>query len=206
MELSQYKLDIIYRAGEDNLATDTFSRIAAIAHPLQESHELHENLCHLDITRLSHFVRAKNLPFTQDEVKRVTSSCRSCLFLKPQFLHFEGTLIKALSPFQRINVDFKGPLPASKSGNQYLFTIIDEYSRFPFAYPCRDMTSKMVIRCFNHLFSIFGMPDMVHSDRATDFFSEETTQYLQSKGIASSKTSRYNLKCNGQVEKLNGTL
>ena len=60
---------------------------------------------------------------TQNEVKRVTSSCRSCLFLKPQFLHSQGTLIKALSPFQRINVDFKGPLPASKSG--YLFTLMN---------------------------------------------------------------------------------
>ena len=97
VELSQYKFDIIYRPGKDNVAADTFSRIAAIAHPLQELHELHENLCHPGITRLSHFVRAKNLPFTQDEVKRETSSYRSCLFLKPQFLHSQGTLIKALS-------------------------------------------------------------------------------------------------------------
>ena len=68
------------------------------------------------------------------------------------------------------------------------------------------MTSKTVIRCFNHLFSIFWMPDMVHSNRATDFLSEEATQYLRRKDIASSKTSHYNPKCNGQVEKLNGTV
>ena len=84
--------------------------------------------------------------------------------------------------------------------------MIDEYSRFPFAYPCRDMTSGIVTHCFNHLFSIFGMPDMVHNDRATDFLSGETQEYLLSKSISTSKTSRYNPQCNGQVEKLNGTL
>ena len=84
--------------------------------------------------------------------------------------------------------------------------MIDEYSRFPFAYRCKDMTSDTVTHCFNHLFSIFGMPDMVHNDRATDFLSGETQEYLLSKSISTSKTSRYNPKCNGQVEKLNGTL
>ena len=50
------------------------------------------------------------------------------------------------------------------------------------------------------------MPDMVHNDRGTDFLSAETQDYLLSKNIATSKTSRYNPRCNGQVEKLNGTL
>ena len=70
------------------------------------------------------------------------------------------------------------------------------------------MTSKTVTRCYNNLFSLFGMPDMVHTDRANDFMSAEMKQYLQSKGVATSNTSlfRYNLKGNGQVEKLNGTL
>ena len=105
-----------------------------------------------------------------------------------------------------LNIDFKGPLPPSSNGNRYLLTIIDEFSRFPFAYPCKDMSSKTILNCLNHLFSIFGMPDMIHTDRATDFLSEETTNYLHNKGIATSRTSRYNPRCNGQVEKRNGTI
>ena len=206
VELSQYKFDIAYRPGKDNVAADTFSRIASVGHPLQELRELHEQLCHPGVTRLSHFVRTRNLPFTQDHVRTVTNNCKSCSYHKPQFIRSEGTLIQATAPFQRLSIDFKGPLPQSSKGNKYLLTIIDEYSRFPFAYPCRDMTSGTVTHCFNHLFSIFGMPDMVHTDRATDFLSSETQDYLLSKSISTSKTSRYNPKCNGQVEKLNGTL
>ena len=158
-------------------------------------------------TRLSHFVRAKNLPFTMEDVKTATSSCSSCAYLKPKFHQgSKGTLIRALAPFQRLAIDFKGPLPVSKCGNQYLLTIIDEYSRFPFAFPCSDMKSSTVTNCFNQLFSVFGLPNMVHNDRAPDFLSEETVNYLHSKGVATSKTSRYNPQGNGQVEKLNGTL
>ena len=206
VELSQYKYDISYRPGKDNIVPDTFSRILSIGHPLQSLQSLHEQLCHPGITRLSHFIRYKNLPFSQDQIKIVTNTCKSCMYLKPQFLRNQGTLIKATAPFQRLSIDFKGPLPTSKKGNQYLLTLIDEYSRFPFAYPCPNMSSNSVTQCFNHLFSIFGMPDMIHNDRATDFLSEETQNYLLSKSIAASKTSRYNPKCNGQVEKLNGTL
>eukprot|EP00111_Clytia_hemisphaerica_P014337 TCONS_00042212-protein len=53
---------------------------------------------------------------------------------------------------------------------------------------------------------MFGMPEMVHNDRGTDFLSEETQSYLLGKSIATSKTSRYNPRCYGQVEQLNGTL
>ena len=206
VELSQFKFDIAYRPGKENHAADTFSRIAAIDHPMQELHALHEQLCHPGVSRLSHFVRSKNLPFTLDQVKTVNSSCKSCALLKPRFIRSQGTLIKATAPFQRISLDFKGPLPMSKNGKQYLLTIIDEYSRFPFAYACRDMTSKTIITSLNHLFSIFGMPDMAHNDRGTDFLSEETQNFLFSKGIATSNPSRYNPRGNGQVEKLNGTL
>lgn len=206
LELSQYKYDISYRPGSENPVADTFSRIAAMCHPLQELRNLHEQLCHPGITRLSHFVRQRNLPFSQEQIKTVTNTCKSCMFHKPKFLNYQGTLINATAPFQKLNIDFKGPLPPSKKGNCFLLTLIDEYSRFPFAYPCKDTKSSTINQCFNNLFSMFGMPEMVHNDRGTDFLSEETQSYLLSKSIATSKTSRYNPKCNGQVERLNGTL
>ena len=141
MELSQYNFNIRYRPGCENSVADTFTRIAVLTNPLCEIRGIHEQLCHPGITRLTHFIRSKNLPFSIEQVKQVTNCCKSCLHLKPKFLQNKGKLIRAIYPFQRLNIDFKGPLPKSTNGNSYLLTIIDEYSRFPFAFACKDMTS-----------------------------------------------------------------
>ena len=50
------------------------------------------------------------------------------------------------------------------------------------------------------------MPSYVHNDRAPDFLSVELRDYLHSRGIATSKTSRYNPRGNGQAERYNGTV
>ena len=155
---------------------------------------------------MNHFVKTRNLPYSIDNIRKVAESCPTCLQVKPKFIKSSGHLIKATQPFQQLNIYFKGPLPVSENKNRYLLTIIDEYSRFPFAFPCRDMTSTTVTQCFDQLFSLFGMPGYIHSDRAQDFLSAEVKQYLNSKGIASSKTSRYNPRGNGQTERYNGII
>lgn len=204
LELSCFKYDIIYRPGSQNTAADALSRVCALMNN-NKLYELHALLCHPGITRMYHWVRSKNLPYSIDDIKTMTSSCRVCAEIKPRFMTTKGQLIKALAPFERLNMDFKGPLP-SKSENKYLLTIIDEYSRFPWAYPCKDMTSATIIKCLRDLFSTFGQPLYVHSDRGSSFMSEELKTFLRANGVASSRTTPYNPRGNGQVERLNGTL
>ncbi|CAG2205734.1 unnamed protein product [Mytilus edulis] len=121
-------------------------------------YELHSALCHLGINRLLHFVRSKNLPFSVDDVKRTIKQCQICAKVKPQYAKPNASpLVKATQPFERLSIDFKGPLP-SVSTKKYILTVVDEYSRFPFAFPCSDMTSATVIQCLRQLFDLFGMP------------------------------------------------
>ncbi|GFO16303.1 pro-pol polyprotein [Plakobranchus ocellatus] len=68
------------------------------------------------------------------------------------------------------------------------------------------MSASTVVRCFCQLFSLFGMPQYIHSDRGSNFMSSELKDFLHSKGIATSHTTPYNPRGNGQVERLNGTL
>ena len=44
---------------------------------------------------------------------------------------------------KRLNIDFNGPLP-SATQNKYFLTINDEYSRFPFVFPCLNISSHAV--------------------------------------------------------------
>ena len=210
MELSCYNFDIVYRAGRDNITPDLFSRsytYCSVACRDQRSlAAIHDALCHPGVTRLLHFVKSKNLPYSVDDVKRVVSSCRICAECRPNFYQPERThLIKATQPFERLNIDFKGPLP-STDHNKYFLNIVDEYSRFPFVFPCSNMTASTVISCLSQLFSIFGMPSYIHSDRGTSFMSKELQEFLAEKGIACSRTTAYNPQGNGQVERFNGSI
>lgn len=206
LELSCYSFNIVYRPGKENIPADTLSRASCAVTSEDSLHKLHVSLCHPGITRLYHFVRTKNLPYSLEEIKRVTSRCLVCCEHKPQYHQPEKVhLIKATQPFERINIDFKGPLPSS-NGNRYFLNIIDEYSRFPFVFPCPDVSTNTVIKCLTSLFSLFGMPGYVHSDRGASFMSNELQNFLAEKGVATSRTTSYNPQGNGQVEKYNGVI
>ena len=208
LELSTFSFDIIYRIGAENIPADTLSRVSmsiCTGH-LGKLHELHTSLCHPGVTRMAHFIKSRNLPYSMEEIREVTRVCKVCAECKPQFFRPEPRyLVKATQPFERLNIDFKGPLP-SNNQNKYILTVIDEFSRFPFGFPCKDVSSKTVIQCLCSLFSIFGMPAYIHSDRGSGFMNVELKTFLHQKGIATSRTTSYNPAGNGQVERCNGTV
>ena len=207
LELSSYSFECVYRPGEENLAADALSRAFCSAITSNKSLlEIHDSLCHPGITRMYHYVKSKNLPYSLEDIKQMTARCTTCCEIKPSFFKGQNSpLIKATKPWERLSVDFKGPLPTS-SRNRYILTITDEYSRFPFAFPCHDMCSSTIKKCFTELFTTYGLPAFVHSDRGTSFMSSELKEFLHSRGIATSRTTAFNPKGNGQVERLNGTL
>ena len=107
----------------------------------------------------------KNLPYSVEDVKRVCSKCRTCTEIKPQFFKPDDTpLIKATRPWEKIAIEFKGPVK-SNCRNCFLLVVVDEFSRFPFVFPCKYVFSQSVISYLTTLFSIFGLPGYVHSDR-----------------------------------------
>ena len=171
--LTCFGYDIAYCSGKQNAAADALSRICSSTTTADKLYGLHENLCHPGETRMLHFVRSKNMPYSVENVRAVVLACQVCSEIKPRFIRrAPQTLIKASQPFERLSIDFKGPLPSS-SRNCYLLTVVDEYSRFPFAFLCADVAATTVIKHLTNLFSVFGNPCFVHSDRRTAFISEE---------------------------------
>ena len=72
--------------------------------------------------------------------------------------------------------------------------------------PCSDIEAKTIIKKLCDLFSIFGTPAHVHSDRGQSFMSTDLRDFLHSRGIATSHTTPYNPQGNGQCERYNGTI
>ena len=206
LELLELSYSIVYRPGKDNVVADAFTRSNLNAISDVSLIELHNELCHPGVQRLNHYIRSKNLPFSIEDIKKVSANCRVCREIKPNF-HKPNTqtLIKATQPYQKLDIDFKGPLP-SCSKNKYILTVVDEFSRFPFAFPTNDISAGTVIQCLSSLFALFGYPDYIHSDRGSQFMSNEVKDFLHSRGIATSRTTSYNPRGNGLCERYNGII
>ena len=206
MLLSEFDFEIVYRAGKFNNAPDALSRAYCASMYDNTLTEIHKSLCHPGITRFYHFVRMKNLPYFIDDVRKVVNKCRLCAEIKPNFYKPPNAqLVKATQPLERLSLDFKGSLPSS-SKNRYILTIVDEFSRFPYAFPCSNIDAKTVIAFLNQLFAIFGMPSYVHTDRAATFLLQDLLSFFRRRGIACSRTSVYNAPGNGQCERYNGVI
>ena len=200
IELNQFSYDIEHKPGKLNVAPDALPRIVSPAIAVSKRIlDLHNQLGHPDFARFYHFIKSRNLLFTSEETKEACQECKTCAEVKPRYFKPpRGQLIKAMKPFERISMDFKGPL---KGRYPYLLILIDEYSRYPFAFPCSNLSTKTLIDCLSKLFCLFGFPSYVHSDRGTSFMSKELKAFLVSRGIASSHFTPYHRHGNGQCER-----
>ena len=149
-----------------------------------------------------------NLPFSIEEVREICAKCPTCREVKPNFFKADKNnfLVKATRPMERLSMDFKTNLARSKSGNCCLLIVVDEYSRYPFAFPCKDMTSNEVIKHLKNIFLMFGIPDFVHSDRGTSFMSDDVKSFLMDQGVPSSRSTPYHSQGNSQCERFVGSI
>ena len=88
IELSSYEFDIIHRPGKLNVSADALSRAPAeekVCSAIVDLKKLHDQLCHPGVSRLNHFVKMKNLPYSVEDVKKVASDCPDCAIVKPRF-------------------------------------------------------------------------------------------------------------------------
>ena len=136
----------------------------------------------------------------------MTSACAICCEIKPKFFKPPiVNLFKSSQPFQRVSIDFEGPLP-SKTKNHYIFIVFDEFSRFSFVFACKDTSSRTFILCLRSLFSLFGFSAIAHSDNAKCFVSKAIKEFLNEREIASTFSSVYNPRDNSQCERFDGII
>lgn len=78
-------------------------------------------------------------PRMRETVVEHLRSCRVCQTIgKPAHTPPPAPLCPITSdgePFSRLIIDCVGPLPRTKAGNQFLFTIMDSATRYPEAIP-----------------------------------------------------------------------
>ena len=91
-------------------------------------------------------------------------------------------------PFSRIIIDCVGPLPKTKSGCQYLLTIMCASTLFPEAIPLRNIKTKTTVKALVKFFTFVGLPRSVQSDQGSNFMSGIFQQVMHELGIKQYKS------------------
>jgi len=97
-------------------------------------------------------------------------------------------------------------LQRSKSGHNYLLTIVCVDSKFIHAYPLRTLTAKEIADKLVSFFCLFGLPETIRSNQMTSFTSELWTQVRQRLGINAEFSAPYHYQSHGLIERTNRSI
>ena len=110
LELSQFSYDICRKPEANHVVPDALPRICSVA-TTKQINNLHRQLGHPGYAQFYHFIQSRNLPRTSQETKEVCEKCQTCAEVKPRFFKLQTRhFIKATNSFERLSVDFKGPV------------------------------------------------------------------------------------------------
>lgn len=119
------------------------------------------------------------------------------------------TPIMPLAPFEKWGIDFVGPIQPVTKGTRrrYILVATDYATKMVEAEATRHDNAAAVARfLFESIITRYGCPLEIVSDRGTHFLNqviESLTRHFQ---IKHRKTTPYNPKANGLIEKSNGLL
>ncbi len=138
----------------------------------------HDLSGHLGIKKTYHRVlRHFFWPCLKADVVQYCRTCRTCqLTGKPNQTIPSAPLVPIPAvgePFEHVIVDCVGPLPKTRSGNQFLLTLMCSATRFPEAIPLRKITAPVVVKALVKFFFYFRLAESC-ANRSRHKFSFET--------------------------------
>jgi transposase InsO family protein len=143
------------------------------------------------------------------DTKRMLRSCPACCSYKRGSPPRQGQLqqMNTGMPWERVGVDITGPHPKSKNGFVYILTLIDYFSKWAEAFPIRNQEARTVAKVLvDRVFSHFGSPVQILTDRGTNFESELFSELCRCLQIDHIRTTAYKPSTNGMVERFHRTL
>jgi len=110
-------------------------------------------------------------------------------------------------PWSDLQIDWVGHLTKSTRGNKYFLTVTCAFTKWVECLPAANDTAETTAYLLmNHVFSRFGLPSRVNSDRGTHFTAEVMRQLCQALGVKANFHISHHPQASGQVERANRTV
>jgi hypothetical protein len=107
------------------------------------------------------------------------------------------------SPMSRVNVDYIESLVPDEDGNDMIVVVIDSFSRFVFLQAVKSTKAQEAAKALLRFTCTFGIPDVIRSDRGTQFTSHLIEDFMALSGIRHELTMTNSKEENALVERAN---
>lgn len=171
----------------------------------------HDDIGHVGLRKCEALVKSKYWFERMTQfIKKYVNACIDCQYKKGHYGKREGYLYpiqKPDRPLHTLHIDHLGPF--AKVGNKgfcYILMITDSFSKYIFCRPTRTVNSKEVCDHLKDLFSLFGKPERIVSDRGTAFTSKRFKEFVIQYHIKHILNAVASPRSNGQVERYNRTI
>lgn len=144
-----------------------------------------------------------------EKVLRVIQNCVPCILGSQKAGKQEGMynpIEKLDIPLHTYHIDHLGPLPSTAKSYQYLFVVVDSFTKYVWIHPVKNVTASETLKRFEIQKEVFGNPYRIISDRGAAFTSTEFAKYCKAKNVLHLVTTTGVPRGNGQVERMNGTI
>lgn len=139
-------------------------------------------------------------------IDAVIANCVPCILAARKEGKAEGFLHpieKSDVPLHTYHVDHLGPLPSTNKFYNYLFVVVDAFSKFVWIYPVKTTKSEEVVKKMQQQNEVYGSPARIISDRGAAFTANVFKEFCQQHGIHHILTTTGVPRGNGQVERIN---
>ncbi|GJZ14089.1 reverse transcriptase domain-containing protein [Tanacetum coccineum] len=107
--------------------------------------------------------------------------------------------IQVCEIFDVWGIDFMGPFPSLR-GNKYILVAIDYLSKWVEAKALPTNDARVVCTFLKSLFSRFGTPHAIISDRGTHFYNDQFAKVMLKYGVTHRLSTAYHPQTSGQVK------
>ncbi|XP_067667689.1 uncharacterized protein [Haliotis asinina] len=144
-----------------------------------------------------------------DQLRSLCSTCKTCAARRKPTRKSKAPLqqYSVGAPLERLAMDILGPFPVTESGNRVICVVGDYYTKWVEAYALPNQEAKTVARALVEQFICrFGVPQEIHTDQGRNFESELFSEICRIFDIHKTRTTPFNPKSDGMVERFNKTV
>ncbi len=165
-----------------------------------------------------HLGRNKTLPKVQEryywvrmtaDVRSYVKQCTGCARKKSPPKKHRAPLkqLPVGAPMERIAIDVLGPLTETADGNSFILVVGDYHTKWMETYAIPNQQAETVAsKLVEQFVCRFGVPAELHSDQGRNFESQVFKEMCKILNITKTRTTPYNPKSDGMVERFNRTI